>query len=616
MDFRRFDCNNVLYICLAVLSVIWPRQLFAESEPNNDSATASVLGVNASSSGTLSETDVVDWWVITIPSDGKLYVETNSDASLEIDDYMYDMAVGHFESLASYDVGWGTKESSHRNDLKAGTYYIKASRYSGSGAYTITSQFTPSALANDAEPNDSAAIASPLRLDSSSTGHLGYFSAGVSDQADWWKVTVPSDGKLTVSTVSDSTLEIDLFLIDKNDSTQIASYDIEWGVNESTHFNNLTPGTYYIKCKCYSGYGSYRITNAFVPARLPGDTVANDSVPIAAALGLNKSATGHLGFYNSGVIDLVDWWKVTVPSDGKLTVNTVSDSTLEIDLYIIDKNGSTQIASYDVGWGVNEAVHFNNLTPGTYYFKCKCYSGYGSYTIGNAFSPASLANDAEPNDSIPIAKPLAVGMQGTGHIGFYDSGIIDSWDFYTVAIPANWDTLFVRTVSDSTAEIDLRLYNSQAVQIGSSGSWGIRELLVQPAVSAGSYTIGVKGYSGYGSYTILVSSTRPDTGNLPTDVRKVKPAATVSLTPQFMLSQNFPNPAQGKASIRYGVKNDGPARLVLYDISGRMIRSIFSGYAHAGFYTATINAETLAKGIYYYCLQSGASVCTMKMIIK
>ena len=69
--------------------------IYAETEPNNTPDLANSLTLNGSDSGTLGENDAVDWWKVTIPSDGKLVVATLSDAALEIDNYIYDLNVGH-----------------------------------------------------------------------------------------------------------------------------------------------------------------------------------------------------------------------------------------------------------------------------------------------------------------------------------------------------------------------------------------------------------------------------------------------------------------------------------------------------------------------------------------
>ena len=156
----------------------------------------------------------------------------------------------------------------------------------------------------------------------------------------WRKVTTTFDGKLVVSTLSNETLDIDLFLFDQNKETQIASYDLSTGINEATHHDYLSSGTYYIKAIRYSGTGSYTISSQFTPTSLENDTEPNDTPDQARILAMDGSDTGHLKYYLNGSTDSVDWWKVTITSDRKLVVSSLSDETLEIDLFLFDRHPS------------------------------------------------------------------------------------------------------------------------------------------------------------------------------------------------------------------------------------------------------------------------------------
>jgi len=168
------------------------------------------------------------------------------------------------------------------NNLAPGTYFIKCYRYSGVySSYSITSQFTPADLPNDLEPNDSAQIAQVLPLNGSNTGHLGYHGNGVTDIFDWWKVTTTEDGKLSINILYNSTICVEIYLYDQNSSSLLTSDVYCSDTNKTIFYNNLIPGTYFIKCYKYNGYGTYTITSQFTPADLPNDLEPNDSAQIA-----------------------------------------------------------------------------------------------------------------------------------------------------------------------------------------------------------------------------------------------------------------------------------------------------------------------------------------------
>ncbi|NTW33576.1 MAG: T9SS type A sorting domain-containing protein [Bacteroidetes bacterium] len=396
--------THKLFFALTVIG--FPLFAFSESEPNNDYTQANTLGVNSSDAGTLTEsTDNNDWWKITIPADGKLVVNTTSAATMDIDLTLYD--INGTSVIASYDTSNGIHEATHYNSLMPGTYYVNAHRWTGSGSYTISSIYTATAFANDTENNDTYSTAITLPLNGNSTGHLNFYSNGYTDIDDWWKIIIPADGKLIVNTTSDATIDIDLSLYDINGTSNIASYDTSNGIHEATHYNNLMPGTYYVKAHRWTGYGSYTISSVYTATAFANDAEINDTYTTAATIPLNGSTTGHLYFYSNGYTDVDDWWKVGVLSGGNLVVRTTSDATLDIDLFLYDTDGSTQIAGYDTSSGIHEATHFDNITAGIYYVKAHRWTGYGSYTISSDFSVGTEITNSQkmPNEISVFPNP-------------------------------------------------------------------------------------------------------------------------------------------------------------------------------------------------------------------
>ena len=249
-------------------------------------------------------------------------------------------------------------------------------------------------------PNNTPEMAYNLTLDNSYSGTLNNVNV-----VNWWKVTIPSDGKLVVATLSDQTLEIDNYIYAQDKKTVIAKNAYGGYHNwDTVFFNNLAPGTYYVKTNRYSGYGSYSITSSFIPTKYWNDDEPNDISATATPFELNSKLTGHLGFSSSGNTDLTDWRKITIPSSGKLVVTTLSDQTLEIDNYIYAQDRKTIIAKNAYGGYHNwDSTFCNNLAAGTYYIKSICYDGYGSYSIVNSFIPIKNHNNAKPGESPEIA---------------------------------------------------------------------------------------------------------------------------------------------------------------------------------------------------------------------
>jgi hypothetical protein len=70
------------------------------------------------------------------------------------------------------------------------------------------------------------------------------------------------------------------------------------------------------------------------------------------------------------------------------------------------------------------------------------------------------------------------------------------------------------------------------------------------------------------------------------------------------LGQSFPNPASASAKIEYGVSQSSDVSIVLYDVTGRAVRSVFNGNVTAGSHTAELNGlNTFAPGSYFYKME-------------
>ena len=71
------------------------------------------------------------------------------------------------------------------------------------------------------------------------------------------------------------------------------------------------------------------------------------------------------------------------------------------------------------------------------------------------------------------------------------------------------------------------------------------------------------------------------------------------------LGQNYPNPFNPTTTIRYEVPTMMLVSIKLYDVTGRLVRTLVNEVKDAGFYLTSIDAGGLASGVYYYCLQTG-----------
>ena len=82
------------------------------------------------------------------------------------------------------------------------------------------------------------------------------------------------------------------------------------------------------------------------------------------------------------------------------------------------------------------------------------------------------------------------------------------------------------------------------------------------------------------------------------------------------MNQNYPNPCILNTTIDYGLNKSGNVSLVVYDLSGRIVRTLVSEYQHPDSYRVKFNLDGLQSGTYFYSLKVGnVLVKTRKMIV-
>ncbi|UCH65009.1 MAG: T9SS type A sorting domain-containing protein [Ignavibacterium sp.] len=94
------------------------------------------------------------------------------------------------------------------------------------------------------------------------------------------------------------------------------------------------------------------------------------------------------------------------------------------------------------------------------------------------------------------------------------------------------------------------------------------------------------------------------------------PFSILEVPGDFTLSQNYPNPFNPTTIIRYGIPEDGPVLLEVFDIIGqRVLKLVDEPLQQRGFYEITFNRGILPSGVYIYRIISGDFVELKKMIL-
>ncbi|HMQ67371.1 MAG TPA: T9SS type A sorting domain-containing protein [Ignavibacteria bacterium] len=84
---------------------------------------------------------------------------------------------------------------------------------------------------------------------------------------------------------------------------------------------------------------------------------------------------------------------------------------------------------------------------------------------------------------------------------------------------------------------------------------------------------------------------------------------------KFKLHENYPNPFNPSTIIRFEIPENGHVKLSVYDITGRLIRTIVDEFRNAGAYESAFDGSSLSSGFYFYRLESGRNIETNRMIL-
>ncbi len=86
------------------------------------------------------------------------------------------------------------------------------------------------------------------------------------------------------------------------------------------------------------------------------------------------------------------------------------------------------------------------------------------------------------------------------------------------------------------------------------------------------------------------------------------------------LFQNYPNPFNPSTTIEYSLEGTGAARIVIFSVDGRRIRTLDGGVKPPGVHRAIWDGKndhgpSVATGIYFHRLEAGRFAAVKKMIL-
>jgi len=500
-----------------ITTTFTPTRLASDSEPNNTINQAVQIGLNTTMTGRLNylnyiegsegKYDEADWYKVVTTESGKLIVNCIADEPLRFND----LKIFDSNMTTQLVVGsWGKNATVSKDNLLPGTYYLFIPKYDGYGSYSLTTQFTMASSKDDIEPNNTQAQSQSINLSDTVYARIGYENAGIRDDYDWYKVTIPENGKLSFKFITETTLRLNNpYLKIENDVNRSASSS--WGKDFGFTISDLSVGEYWLMVPKYDGYGSYKFIAEFTPYRYSVDKEPNNNYLQSIKLLNGETVTGQLGNWRvNGDRDIEDWYQFTVPKDGKVVLNFLTDSVLSINnpkLYALNDT-ILDLRKTSVDWRYSFSFEIGDLEAGTYYLYVPLYNSYGAYKMTYNFYQNPRNNDTEPNNNFRQAVELKDQVPVTGHLGYFYSSktIDDTQDWYKVTTAKN-GTLSFNFLTDSLLQIDNpRLYSAVDDSIlhwNTSSSWRYNFNYVIENMVAGDYYLYVPRYAYYGGYDLI-----------------------------------------------------------------------------------------------------------------
>lgn len=218
------------------------------------------------------------------------------------------------------------------------------------------------------------------------------------------------------------------------------------------------------------------------------------------------------------------------------------------------------------------------------------------------------------NDTVLFSEQHDIRRLPNGHITLFDNG-----DFH------NTPTSFSRAVEyslDENAKTITKVWEYRhdpdiyspamgSVQRLSNGNtligWGICDSLAASEVKPdGSTAFDMRlplGHYNYRMYKFTKDQFRSEVKTSPR-------------TSAIDLQQNYPNPFTASSIIRFTASERSPVKIEVYDLLGRMVKTLFEGTVDAGEYSANFDGGNFPNGIYICKLSTPASSLSRTMIIS
>ncbi len=284
-----------------LLAMLFPFLLMVSNhgicaEADDSAGGAYLVNLDQEVSGVFEKNDNTDYYTFTLHTAGNVTVtlkHDNASSKYELVGYIYQ--VGDLKNDLHELRLQNTSQSTYvQEGLPAGTYYFKINK-TGTGADLEQYQLMVNFEASDfyeKSPNDKEENATPMGLNQEYTGNLHN-----SSDKDFYKITLPSDGNVTVTLNSPGGKMVIHLYLSGNTSTSLHDLQMDQDVHFASIQEGLAAGDYYLKVLSLGGLwdsGQYHLTVAFEASDFYEKSPNNNVETATPIVSLNQPYTGNL----------------------------------------------------------------------------------------------------------------------------------------------------------------------------------------------------------------------------------------------------------------------------------------------------------------------------------
>ena len=292
-------------------------------------------------------------------------------------------------------------------------------------------------------------------------------------------------------------------------------------------------------------------------------------------------------------------------SSNQIDLTWQDNSTNELGFKIERKKGidGTYIQIYTVDAGIT-AYSDISLSPNTtYFYRVRAYNKTGDSEYSNEANATTPINYGDVSDD--------------GNITAYDASLVLQHIVGLIELSPNEQEVADVTGDDTISALDAALILQYTV--GLITRFPVEPAPVAPALNPKTET---KLLTKVIEQLETISLTKEQKQVL----EQLKNLVFSQLIPKHTaLLQNFPNPFNPETWIPFELAKPAEVTIRIYNLKGRLIRTINLGQKDAGFYMSKERVarwdgkdsfgEKVASGVYFYTLQTGEFRATRKMVI-